>query len=81
MSRAVVIDAATGVIKRKVAGDPTMMALQVGPGESLYALAEDDGALIDDRHLIVSETGEWEAAPGAPEGFLPPTIPIFYVPA
>lgn len=65
--RGVVIDTVTGAIKRKVSGDPAMFALQVGPGESLFALADDDGSFIDDALVVVDGAGNWSGgtAPGA----------------
>lgn len=78
-ARALIIDDATGAILRKLVGSPSMFALQAGSGQSLFALVDDEGGHIDDAHLIISETGEWEAAPGAPEGLTLPTIEIAYV--
>jgi hypothetical protein len=74
--RAIVIDTATGAILRKITASPTMFAIQAGEGESLFALVDDDGAHIPDGHLIVSETGEWEAVEGAPEGLALPVSTI-----
>lgn len=80
MSRAVVIDTDTGAIERVLVGDPTMMALQVGAGQSLWALGEgDDGAKIDCRWVIVGEGGVFEILPGAPAGVGVPTGGVEFV--
>ena len=73
MMRAIVIETATGEIRRKITAPPTMFALQAEEGETLFALVDDDGAHIPDGHLIVSETGAWEPREGAPEGL---TLPV-----
>lgn len=80
-ARSVVIDAATGAVRRTLSGDPQMFALQVDTGEALFALTDDDGFFIDDANLIVSETGEWEVLPGAPEDLEPPTSQLELIPA
>lgn len=80
-ARSVVIDTASGLIRRTISGDPTLFALQVDTGESLFALTEDDGFFIDDAHLKVSETGGWELLPGAPEDLEPPTSNLELIPA
>lgn len=79
-ARSVVIDTATGVIRRTLSGDPALFAIQAVSGESLFALTEDDGFFIDDANMIVSETGEWEALPGAPEDFAPPSSQLELIP-
>lgn len=76
---AIVIDATTGAIKRKITGDPSMFAAQAGAGEAVFALTDYEGQSIDDAHLILSETGEWEAKAGAPEGVDLPTANIEYI--
>ena len=73
---AVIVDTATGVIKRKITGDPTMFAVQAGSGETVFALTDYDGRAIDDANLVISEAGEWEAAAGAPEWLTLPTTTI-----
>ncbi|WP_309091714.1 hypothetical protein [Phenylobacterium sp.] len=73
------IDPLTGEIRRKITADPTLFAIQVGTGESLFALVDDDGLHIDDGNLLVSEMGEWEAKEGAPEGLTLPVATIEYV--
>jgi hypothetical protein len=80
MSRAVVIDTDTGAIDRVLVGDPTMMALQVGAGQSLWVLGDgDDGAKIDDRWVIVGGGGVFEILPGAPGGVGVPAGTIEFV--
>lgn len=76
---AVIIDAATGVIKRKVMTNPAMLANQVAAGEAMFAILDDDGRAIDDSNVIVSATGRWAAKAGAPEGLTLPTTTIEYV--
>lgn len=81
MSRGVVIETATGVIRRKITAPPTMLALQVAEGESLFAVVDDDGCVIDDEHVIVGETGDWVLVDGAPAGTVVPAGSPQYVPA
>ncbi|CAN7167761.1 hypothetical protein [Brevundimonas sp. LjRoot202] len=76
---AIIIDPTTGVIKRKVMSSPTMLAVQVGAGEALFALVEDDGQVIADDYLGITEAGEWAAKPGAPEGLTVPAAELQYV--
>lgn len=80
-ARALVVDAATGEIKRKIVGNPAMFALQADTdsGEALFALVEDDWTFVDDANLLVSETGEWEPREGAPEWVTLPGAMIEYV--
>lgn len=77
--RAIVVETATGVIRRKITASPAMFGAQGDEGESVFALVDDDGAHIADDLLIVSEAGEWEAVEGAPEGFELPVADIQYV--
>lgn len=80
MSRAVVVGTASGVVDRVLVGDPAMMALQVGVGQSLWVLGDgDDGAKIDDRWVIVGEGGVFEILPGAPAGVVVPSAEIHFV--
>lgn len=80
MSRSVVIDTATGAIERELRGDPTMLADQVGPGQSLWALgAGDDGAKISARWLVVGDSGEFAILPGAPDGVVVPPAQLHFV--
>lgn len=79
MTRALVIDPATGEIKRKVTAPPAMLAVQAGDGEAVFALVDDDGGHIDDANLIVGETGDWEVKEGAPEGLSLPSASIEYI--
>ncbi|WP_420478224.1 hypothetical protein [Brevundimonas sp. FT23028] len=72
-ARAILVDPTTGVILRVLSGEPTMFAQQVAGSELLFAITDDPDGLIDDRNLIISETGEWEVLPGAPEDFAVPT--------
>lgn len=76
MMRAIVIDSATGAIRRQITAPPSMFAIQAEEGESLFALVDDDGLHIPDGHLIISETGEWAAREGAPEGLALPSVMI-----
>ena len=79
MSRAVIIETATGVIQRVLVGDPTMMADQVSAGQSLWVMGVgDDGAKFDDRWVIVGD-GEFEILPGAPGGVGLPAGTIYFV--
>lgn len=62
--RAIIIDDA-GKILRTVTCDPLLMVLQANPGESVFALTEgDDGALINDASIRVSEHGEFISSSG-----------------
>jgi hypothetical protein len=80
MSRAMVVETATGAIQRVLVGDPTMMADQVAAGQSLWVMGEgDDGAKINDRWLVVGEAGEFEILPGAPAGLGVPAGAIHFV--
>lgn len=80
MSRAVVIETATGAIQRVLVGDPTMLVDQVSAGQSLWVMGVgDDGAKIDDRWLVVGEAGEFEILPGAPGGVGLPAGEIHFV--
>ena len=80
MSRAMVVETATGAIQRVLVGDPTMMADQVGSGHSLWVMGEgDDGAKISDQWLVVGEAGEFEILPGAPGGLGVPAGEIQFV--
>jgi hypothetical protein len=80
MSRAMVVETATGAIQRVLVGDPTMMADQVVAGQSLWVMGEgDDGAKISDRWLVVGEAGEFEILPGAPGGLGVPAGAIHFV--
>lgn len=77
--RALVIDEATGSIRRTIHAAPAMLALQVGVGEALFVVVDDDGLCIHDGNLAVSEGGELIASESAPEGFEVPTYTIEYV--
>ena len=77
-ARAVVIDGG-GIILRTVRAVPTDLVLQAGPGESLFAVVEDDGAYIDDAVVVVSETGELALIAGAPMGSTVPDLSIEYI--
>jgi len=80
MSRAMVVETATGAIQRVLVGDPTMMADQVAAGQSLWVMgADDDGAKISDRWLVVGDGGEFEILPGAPGGVGLPAGTIHFV--
>jgi hypothetical protein len=80
MSRAIVVETATGAVRLVLAGEPTMMAQQVAAGESLWVMGgDDDGAKISDRWLIVNEAGEFEILPGAPGGLGVPAGEIHFV--
>lgn len=80
MSRALVIDTATGVIAKSISGDPAMFSQQIQAGESLWALGEDDdGAKVDDAWVIVNGDGELELLGGAPGGVSAPSITLEYV--
>jgi hypothetical protein len=69
MSRALVIDTGTGAIQRVLVGEPTMMADQIGAGQSLWVMgAGDNGTKVNDRWLVVNGAGELEILPGAPAG-------------
>jgi hypothetical protein len=80
MSRALVVETATGAVQRVLVGDPTMMADQVAAGRSLWVIgADDDGAKINDRWLIVGDGGEFEILPGAPAGVVVPGGTVHFV--
>lgn len=79
--RTLVIDDATGAIRRTLAMPPEMLALNVEAGESLFVVAGDDGLCIDDAHLVVGTTGALEPAPGAPSGTTAPAYELQYVAA
>ena len=79
MMRAIIVDAATGRIKRKVTSAPGMLGTQTEEGEIAFALINDDGAFIPDQHLVVSESGEWELAPGAPPTVTAPSSSFEYI--
>ena len=65
MSRALVIDTASGAILRTITASPTMLAEQVLPGEAVFVITDDTGAFINDAALRVSEAGEIEALTGS----------------
>jgi hypothetical protein len=80
MSRALVIDTATGVISRTIDGDPALFALQIAAGESLWAIGEDDdGAKVDDAWVVVNGDGELELLGGAPGGVSAPAVTLEFV--
>lgn len=80
MSRALVIDTATGVIFRTLSGDPAMLSQQLVAGESLWVLGDgEDGAKVDDAWVIVNGDGELELVGGAPAGVVAPGITLEYV--
>ena len=79
--RALIIDTSTGAILRKFSGPPSMLAVNVGAGESAFQITDDDGLHIDDGNIVIDETGAWAAREGAPEGLTLPTTSIEYVPA
>jgi hypothetical protein len=80
MSRAVVIETATGAIQRVLVGDPTMLVDQVSAGQSLWVMGVgDDGAKINDRWVFVNGAGEFEILPGAPGGVALPAGTIHFV--
>ena len=80
MSRALVIDTATGVISRTLDGEPALFALQLGAGESLWAIGEgDDGGKVDDAWVIVNDAGELELLGGAPAGVGAPAVTLEFV--
>lgn len=58
-----------GTITRTITADPAMIALNVSDGESLFQIVDDDGALVDDANIVVSETGALQLKPGAPSDF------------
>lgn len=71
--RAIVIETATGVVRRQIWAQPTDLAANVGTGESLFLIVGDDGAKLDDANLLLDENGDWAEAEGAPEGLTPPS--------
>lgn len=79
MNRALIIDAGTGAINRTIDAPPEMLALNVRPGEALFLLADDTGAVIADAHLVVSETGNLAPSDAAPEGFVAPAYELQYI--
>lgn len=80
MSRALVIDTVTGVISRTLDGEPTLFALQLGAGESLWAIGDgDSGAKVDDAWVIVNGGGELELMAGAPAGVGAPAVSLEFV--
>lgn len=80
MSRSVVIGTATGAIERELRGAPTMLADQVGAGQSLWVLgAGDDGAKISGKWLVIGDGGEFEILPGAPAGVVVPLAELHFV--
>lgn len=80
MSRALVIDTATGAVRLVLVGDPTMMAQQIVAGQSLWVMGDgDNGAKVNDRWVIVNGAGEFEILPGAPAGVSVPTGALEFV--
>lgn len=79
MNRALVIDGATGAIKRTIDAPPEMLALNVRAGEAMFLLADDTGAVIAESHLIVSDVGNLAPSGSAPEGFVAPGYELQYV--
>ena len=79
MMRAVVVDSATGEILRKITASPAVLGLQSGPGESVFVLVDDAGGHINDAHLRISESGEWETKSSTPEGFQLPISTVEFV--
>ena len=80
MSRAVIIETATGAIQRVLVGDPTMLVDQVSAGQSLWVMGVgDDGAKINDRWVVINGAGEFEILPGAPGGVGLPAGAIEFV--
>lgn len=76
--RAIVVDG-EGRILRTVTCDPDIMHLQARPGETLFALTEgDDGQVIDDGAVRVSEDGALTASPNADP---PPEIELQLIPS
>lgn len=79
MNRAVVIDDATGAVKRTLDMPPAMLALNVRPGEALFLLTDDTGFVIADAYLVVSETGNLVPSDAAPEGFVAPAYELQFI--
>lgn len=77
--RAVIVDAATGALLRFLTMPPTMLALNIRPGESAFQIIDDDGLHIDGRYVIVSEAGAWAASGSAPPGLILPATTLEYV--
>lgn len=73
---AIIVDGATGAIKRKITGDPAMFGIQAATGETAFALIDDDGQRIDDANLFITEQGAWSAKEGAPEGVVVPDLAL-----
>jgi hypothetical protein len=76
MSRGLVIDTTTGVIKRQITAPAALLAQQVGTGESLYTITTDSGSFINDAVVVVSEEGDLAASESAPEGTTAPDLTI-----
>lgn len=57
MSRGVIFDPGTGVIDKVVRGSPELFALQVSPGQAMFAVMDDTGAVISDDKVFISESG------------------------
>lgn len=73
--RAIITDG-SGVIKRIVGTSADLLALQIGDGESGFAITNDTGAFIDDAVIRVSEGGALEVTEAAPEGTTAPDFTI-----
>lgn len=78
--RTLVVDA-TGRILRTITAPPSMLAANVRDGESLFLVENDDGLVINDGLLVVSEAGEIAPAESAPEGMTVPGYDLQYIPA
>ena len=78
MSRSIVVEL-DGTIAAVVSGDPRMFALQaLAAGQTVLAIIDDDGGLVDDRIWRVDETGALTMKPGA-TGDAPPPYELFLI--
>lgn len=70
----------SGRIVRTISARPAKLGLNVGVGETLFQITDDDGSFVDDAHLVVSETGAFTPTPDAPEGVVTPGGELQLVP-
>lgn len=79
ISRALIIDAATGRILRTLTAPPEMIALNVRAGEAAFLITDDNGGCINDNYVVLSDAGEMVLTEDAPEGATAPAYEIQYV--
>ncbi len=80
MARALIVDE-SGSIVRQLRGAPDVLALQVGPGETLFAVIEEtDSGTLDDGKIVVDDQGELAIAAGADLDHDLPDLMLAYVP-